>query len=80
MFSDFVITGIISLQIADYGEFSNLRNFHQQFLGAWPQAENFLKLKIHHNQLFLMKFSQCYQNLKKIKIFFEKCKQTAEIS
>ena len=36
MFSNFVITGIIPLQIADYGEFSNSWNFHQKFWGRGP--------------------------------------------
>ena len=56
-FSSFGSTGKISLKIADYGEFSILRNF---LLGATPPKivdENFVNLKIHHNQLFVMKYS-----------------------
>ena len=45
MFSDFVITGIISLRIAEYGEFSNLWNSHPKFLGAWPHGLKFKKIE-----------------------------------
>ena len=70
-FSSFGSTGKISLKIADYGEFSILRNF---LLGATPPKivdENFVNLKIHHNQLFVMKYSLWYQNLKKINFFLK---------
>ena len=70
-FSSFGSTGKISLKIADYGEFSILRNF---LLGATPPKivdENFVNLKIHHYQLFVMKYSLWYQNLKKINFFLK---------
>ena len=70
-FLSFGSTGKISLKIADYGEFSILRNF---LLGATPPKivdENFVNLKIHHNQLFVMKYSLWYQNLKKINFFLK---------
>ena len=70
-FSSFGSIGKISLKIADYGEFSIFRNF---LLGATPPKivdENFVNLKIHHNQLFVMKYFLWYQNLKKIKFFLK---------
>ena len=45
MVSDFVITGIISLRIAEYGEFSNLWNSHPKFLGVWPHGLKFKKIE-----------------------------------
>ena len=50
-----------------------------KFLGHAPKL-NFINLKIHYNQLFIMTFSHWDQNLKRKIYFFEKCKQTAEIS
>ena len=47
IFSSFVITRKISLWMADNGEFSNLCNFHQNFLWHYL-AQNFINFKIHH--------------------------------
>ena len=81
-FSNFVSTRKNSLWMADYGKFSNLCNFHQNFWGRGSQKfwwkfgefENSPQLAIH-NEIFLVPT--------KFEIFldiFEKCKQTAEIS
>ena len=53
--------------------------FIKNFGGVAPGLK-FQKLKIHHNKLLIMKFSQWNKSLKRKNFFFEKCEQTAEIS
>ena len=57
--------------------------FYEIFIknfGGVARGLKFQKLKIHHNQQLIMKFSSVLPKFEKILIFFEKCKQTAEIS